>query len=141
MPPGRHRKESFMRSRTTAPWVTCALVLVGLVVGSNVEAQKKARKPKKIRSISSCMKYSQSMSEVGIHLTLDNRCDADLSCDMSWSLRCDGSDDEKASKRSGTDTLFVSMDDSQSAFASAAACGDQGWRVTDVRWGCKDPTQ
>jgi len=130
-----------MRSKTTAPWVTCALVVLGLLVGANVNAQKKPKKPRKIRSISSCMKYSQRMSEIGIHLTLDNRCDVDLSCDMSWSLRCDGSDGEKASTKKQTDTLFVSTDDSESAFASAAACGDRGWRVTNVRWGCKDPTQ
>lgn len=122
-----------MRARTVAPWLTCGLVLTGVCAAWDASAQKAPEKKRPdTQPITSCIDYDQDVRDDGIELSLVNTCDVDVDCAMSWTLRCDG-----AKPKRKTAALIMARGESASAFASAEACGEEGWRVTSVTWGCR----
>jgi len=137
-------------------WVFCALFTTGAFFYQGVpwssdrgvspvgvataEAQKRPdKRVAKKRAIRRCVSYKQEQYDDGLSILLKNRCDFDLSCSLSWRVRCD--EDESGTKRSKAELLTIDQGNSDSAYASASVCGDDGWRVTDVRWSCEDAAE
>lgn len=124
------------------PWAICAWVLVS-VHSSDTEiahvgvpdAAAQSKKKKKKTPVSRCVSFSQDQTrDNAISMTLKNRCDVDLSCSVSWTLRCDG-DDGKRKERE----VFTLLDDSSyTTDATADVCGEDGWAISDVSWACQD---
>lgn len=122
-----------MRKAPNAGWIACVVALGTMLVASAVSAQNKSRK---VRAISSCVKYDRTQADDGLNLNLDNTCDIDVECTMSWTLRCDA-----GGKHPASDTLDITSGQMSTAFASADACGDDGWRISGVKWSCKGSEQ
>lgn len=91
---------------------------------------------KKKRAIRRCVGYEQEMEEDGLRISLRNECSFDLSCTLSWRVRCDADEPDMQRRKAEVFTLDEGVSDG--AFASAAICGDDGWRVSEVRWSCED---
>ena len=124
------------------PWVMCAWALATVEISDHEithvgvpEAAAQA-KPKGKAPVSRCVRFSQEKSgDAALALTLKNRCDADLSCSVGWSVRCDADTDGKRKERE----VFTLLDDATyTVTASADVCGDDGWAINDVTWACQD---
>jgi hypothetical protein len=145
---------------STGLWVICAVLMSiaffcqgvplasqggSLLPGvSAAEAQKRVAKKKtkrksRERAIGRCVRYRQQQTEEGLYLRLANRCDFDLSCTMSWRVRCDS--DEPGTRRRKAEVLEIDQGTTDGTYASAAICGDDGWRISEVRWSCEDAAE
>ncbi len=138
-------------------WVFCALLAAGaffyqgipvgpshsvvLVGATPAHAQKRADSDsaKKKRAIRRCVDYRQEQRDDGLRIRLRNDCGFELSCTVSWRVRCD--EDEPETQRRKAETLLIDEGVTDGVYASAAACGDDGWRVSSVRWTCRDAAE
>lgn len=118
-----------MRKAPFAVWLACVVAMVTTLSSSHVAAQ---RKPKKTRAISSCVNYDRTQADDGLTLSLDNTCNLDVECTLSWTLSCDA-----GGKHPGSETLGIGAGTESTAFASADECGDDGWRISGVKWSCQ----
>ena len=123
-----------MRLSRAAQWVTCAFFAIGVASAGDVRGGPK--RGKKRASKMTCMKYSQAMSESGVDLTLRSGCEARVTCEIRWVVRC-GDDDKDTAKRQFAESFSLDHGDAHRAEPSAAVCGDESWEIDDVRWSCQ----
>jgi hypothetical protein len=122
-----------MRPSSLVAWSTCVLALqLAAVAGAQSRSPDKRKKPSPAR----CVSYSQDQRPQQIDIRLRNRCGVELSCNVSWSLRCD--DDAADRKRHEAAVFDLAAGATYLVEASASACGDDGWRIGDVRWQCRE---
>lgn len=123
------------RGRIVAPWVMCALMLPAL---QQVRVARAAGPDRAVGAggggdqVSTCVTLSQTERDRAVDIELASRCEAALSCRVRWSLVCDGD----AKRRAHARTFALAPSRAHAVTASAAACGDGGWSVRDVRWSC-----
>jgi hypothetical protein len=122
-----------MRTRTRAAGLGSALAIALSAIAATAGAQPK--KPPATVNVGECVRYRQDQDDGGIGFTLRSSCSADLDCSISWNLRCDG--DPAGGKRQGAQTFFLAAGSTGAAYASADACGDKGWSISQVRWSCR----
>jgi len=93
-------------------------------------------KAKKSRSLSRCVKYGQHLGEdkQSVDISLRNRCRMPVSCSVEWKITCDGED---GAGHESADVLRLVKGARETLNASAAACGDEGWAVDDIKWECE----
>ena len=129
-------------------WVSCALVGAGVLFcqgPTGIERWARADKgsdkasAKKQRAIRRCVQYRQEQYDDGLKIRLKNQCELDIECTISWSVRCD--QDGPETQRSKAEVLMIDRGMTDGAYASAAACGDDGWRISRVRWSCRDAAE
>lgn len=130
-----------MRTRRRATWIgsalTFALFTAIHLASGPAEAQPK-KKPKKAPkestvNVGECVDFDQQQDDGGIHFNLRSTCTADLECNVSWALRCDGD----ANRRQEARAFVLSAGSAGGAYASAADCGDRGWSIAQVKWSCR----
>ena len=119
-----------MRKAPLAAWLACVIALGATLASPHVAAQKKSTK--RVRAISACVKYDRSQADDGLTLSLDNTCNLDVECSMKWTLRCD-----EGPRHAGSTTLEIARGTESTAFASADQCGEDGWRITGIKWSCR----
>lgn len=111
-------------------------IALALATAPSAVAQKKPKKPKKKPSVTRCMDYSQDLGDDGMNVTLKNSCEFDVDCHLSWKVYCVKDDESPGSRHNGSSSVSIPESDTGSVFASAAVCGEQGWRIGNVRWTC-----
>lgn len=126
--------------RLVAAVVGCA-VAVGLSASSVDVACPEGSawaKPKAKKRVSRCMRYTQERGadEQSVDITLRNRCGYPVTCSLEWKVSCDA-DASDTSPREGARVLRLDRGERGATNASAAACGDDGWAVADIRWLCE----
>jgi len=119
-----------------------AVVLPALIAATFASGDLAARgprslkpPPKLVESVRACMKFRQQRlaEDKGLRMELRNCCHGPVKCSISWQVRCEN--DRPPDARSAD--LRIAAGTTQSAYGDAASCGDDGWRISDVRWNCE----
>ena len=123
--------------RTAA--VVSAAVLGVLLSGSAFARERKA-KPKPKKKITTCVRFSQigDAEARTITFTIDNGCEQELSCSISWTVTCEREQTNDAESHDENALLGSGQD--QSFHASAAVCGDDAYVISAPKWSCKTPS-
>lgn len=118
----------------SVPPMVCAFALAWLGPGaSGAMPTVAAQVCRSTGPVNSCVHYRQQLGKGGIKLILKSRCKEMMSCTISWELSCTG---DKAPRRDSH--IFTLMAGATEVVdASAAACGDKGWQIRNVRWNCQ----
>lgn len=128
------------RLMTSTLGAMCALALLSLDAtmypAAGAIGVRFAEAGKSVKSVSRCVKYRQDQRDTAIEIFLDNTCERDLSCSMSWSLTCHREDGEL--ERHRVDEAFELIDGTvHKVNASALSCGEDDWSISNVRWSCR----
>jgi hypothetical protein len=103
-------------------------------------ADKPAKGPvQKLASVNACMKYRQQklVEDGGLRMELRNCCHGPVKCAISWEVRCD-----RASKGDAKSAdLEIAAGTTESAYGYGNECGNDGWRISSVRWTCESVKQ
>jgi hypothetical protein len=88
----------------------------------------------KLESVNACMRYREQrlVEDGGLRMELRNCCHGPVKCAISWAVRCAG--DAKAEAKSAD--LEISAGTTESAYGYGTECGNDAWRISDVRWTC-----
>jgi hypothetical protein len=106
----------------------CAAALAVVTASAAGESYAYADEP--------CTKAHVAVDERGhkVVVSFDNRCDARIGCEVSWSLRCGkGGAEEKS------EVLRMDAHTGGEVIASALSCGDDDWHISPPRWRCDEP--
>ena len=98
---------------------------------------KNSKKRGAKRKLSRCVEYSQEIGETAMTLGLANDCKKPLECTMTWFLACHRQNG-KIERSRQSETFYLGDGTEHTVAASAAACGDDGWSIRNVRWTCRD---
>lgn len=93
----------------------------------------------RLESVNACMKYRQQklVEDGGLRMELRNCCHGPVKCAISWEVRCAGA--SKAGAKSAD--LEISAGSTESAYGYGNECGNDGWRISAVRWNCESVQQ
>ena len=82
-----------------------------------------------------CMKYRQQtlVEDGGLRMELRNCCRGPVKCAISWEVRCGRTASRTRSRR----RLEISAGSTESAFGYGTECGNDGWRISGVKWNCE----
>ena len=109
---------------------------------SSARAQAKASEKapakaptKKLESVMACMKYRQQklVEDGGLRMELRNCCHGPVKCAISWEVRCGRAGKPEAQAAD----LEIAAGSTESAFGYGTGCGNDGWRISGVRWNCE----
>ena len=125
------------------PLIAVLSVLVAATFASGHSAARGSRStkmpaeapPRKLDSVMACMKYRQQrlVEDGGLRMELRNCCRGPVKCAISWEVRC-GKDAKPDSKSAD---LEISAGTTESAYGYGTACGNDGWRISGVKWNCE----
>jgi len=119
-----------MRSPTWTRWATCALAISICVPVAFAD-----RGPK---SISTCTSFGQEdKGEDKVQFTVHNSCTIPVDCSISWRVVCAPESKKRRAAHAGAAKLALTNGAIQSAEASAAICGDDGWSIDSIAWSCQ----
>lgn len=128
-----------MRTTQMARWATCALVMSISVPAAFADrgASPTSPTPSK-KSLASCTAFDQQDSgEDTVKFTLQNTCTVPVDCQISWRVVCAPDSKKRRSTHPGSAKLALVDANVQSAQASAAVCGDDGWAIDSIQWSCE----
>lgn len=123
------------------------LVSVAIVLGvSSVSIERTGvrtsteaiAKPKAKKRVARCVRYNQVLGgdKQSVDISLRNRCRVPMTCSVEWKITCDA-DEADAEPRDFAKVVELGKGMRESVNASAAACGDDGWAVDDIKWDCE----
>ena len=121
------------------PLIAVLSVLVAATIASGhsaAQGSKSAKAPtKKLDSVMACMKYRQQrlVEDGGLRMELRNCCRGPVKCAISWEVRC--GKDAKPDPKSAD--LEISAGTTESAYGYGTECGNDGWRISGVKWNCE----
>ena len=118
------------------PVLLAATFASGHSAAQGTKSAKSAKAPvKKLESVMACMKYRQQrlVEDGGLRMELRNCCHGPVKCAVSWEVRCgrDGKPDAKSAD------LEIAAGSTESAFGYGTECGNDGWRISSVKWNCE----
>jgi len=105
-------------------------------VHSAAQGSRSAKGPvKKLESVNACMKYRQQklVEDGGLRMELRNCCHGPVKCSVSWQVRCEHA--SRADAKSAD--LEIAAGTTESAYGYGTECGNDGWRISEVRWSCE----
>ena len=118
------------------PVLLAATFASGHSAAQGTKSAKSAKAPvKKLESVMACMKYRQQrlVEDGGLRMELRNCCHGPVKCAISWEVRCGRGGKPEAKS---TD-LEIPAGSTESAFGYGTSCGNDGWRISGVRWNCE----
>jgi hypothetical protein len=121
--------------------VLAVLVAAAFATGhSAAQGSRSAKTPapgpaQKLASVNACMKYRQQklVEDGGLRMELRNCCHGPVKCAISWEVRCAGG----AKPEAKSADLEISAGSTESAYGYGNECGNDGWRISTVRWNCE----
>jgi hypothetical protein len=120
---------SVMRAITWARGATCVLAITICVPAL-------ADHPN--RSIASCTAFDQAeKGEDKVAFTIRSTCSIPIDCAVSWRVVCAPQSKKRRASHPSSAKFAVTEGGSESAEASAAVCGDDGWTIDSVQWRCE----
>ena len=69
--------------------------------------------------------------------TIHNTCSIPIDCSVSWRVVCAPESKKRWAAHPETAKFAITDGGSESAEASAASCGDDGWTIDSVHWSCE----
>ncbi len=119
-----------MRSTNWARWATCALA-ISICMPAFAGAKKKKK------SLAECTAFSQAeKGEDALELSVHNSCKVPVACSISWRVVC-APDTKRRAVHPKSALFTLTEGGEQSTEASAEFCGDDGWTIEAVQWGCE----
>lgn len=119
-----------MRAATWTRWATCALALSICVPVAMADRTK--------RSINECALFGQEdKGDDKVEFTINNTCSMPVDCSISWRVVCAPDSKKRRASHAGAAKLSLANGASQTAAASAAVCGDDGWSIDSIAWSCQ----
>ena len=117
-----------MRSQPWVRWATCALAMSICVPFAFAKPQ----------SVAACTGFDQAnKGDDKLEFTIKNSCTIPVDCSISWRVVCSPSSKKRRSVHPSTVKLALADNSSQSAEASAAICGEDGFAIDAIQWSCK----
>jgi hypothetical protein len=122
-----------MRAPRWARWASCALAM-SLVVSICAPAAFADR----ARSLADCTSFDQTSAvDAKVAFTIHNACTVPVDCAVSWRVVCAPDSKKRRAVHPGSAKLALTAGGGDTAEASAAVCGDDGWTIDSVRWRCE----
>jgi hypothetical protein len=114
--------------------VTMVAPLLICLLSSGAEPSEALAQKGKQKGVAACVKYEQALGsdKQSVDLRLSNSCDSVVSCELSWTVKCDGQPAQQREERS----FDLAIGEQRTTNASAEACGEAAWHVRNVRWRC-----
>jgi len=123
-----------MRSASWARWATCALAVV-IPLSISLSA---AFADRTARSLSSCTAFDQvDKGDDKVQFTIHSTCTIPIDCAISWRVVCAPESRKRRATHASNARLSFPAATSQTAEASAAVCGDDGWVIDQIQWSCQ----
>ena len=126
-------RSALVRQQRCVLFAAMAMLATPAVTASDATAQSKGKNKRRI-NVSRCVKYTQARIKEGISVHLENRCGIELSCGVTWVVRCQST--PKLPHHAG-DSFVLAKAASHLSEATSAACGDDGWEIDRIRWSCR----
>lgn len=119
-----------MRSTTWARWATCALAISILVPVATADHGSK--------SIATCTAFGQQdKGDDKVEFSIHNTCTIPVDCSISWRVVCAPESKKRRAVHPGAAKLLLADGSMQTAEASAAICGEDGWSIDNISWSCQ----
>jgi len=116
---------------TLARWAICALA-----VSICVPAAMAKNKGKK--SIADCTSFQQDdKDDDTVNLTVHNSCTIPVDCSVSWRVVCAPDSKTRRAVHDSSKKFSLSTGSEETNEASATVCGDDGWAIESIKWGCE----
>jgi len=118
-----------MRAPRWARWASCALA-VSLAVSPAAFADR-------AKSLAACTTFDQSnTAETKVAFTIHNTCTIPIDCAVSWRVVCAPDSRKRRNAHPSSAKFALTAGGGDTAEASAAICGDDGWTIDSVQWSC-----
>jgi hypothetical protein len=122
-----------MRSATWTRWAACALAITICVPAAVALADRGTKK-----SVADCTSFGQQdKDEDKVQFTISSSCTVPLDCAISWRVICAPESKKRRAVHPGAAKFGLTNGGSQTAEASAATCGDDGWSIDSISWSCQ----
>jgi hypothetical protein len=121
-----------MRAKTWTRWAMCALA-ISICVPLAAVADRDGKK-----SIATCATFGQQdKGDDKVEFTIHNSCTVPVDCSISWRVVCAPESKKRRATHLGAAKLALTNNTVQTAEASAAVCGDDGWSIDNIAWSCQ----
>jgi hypothetical protein len=115
---------------TWARWAICAIAVSICVPAAMANKAKK--------SLADCTTFQQNdKGDDAVDLTIHNSCTVPVDCSVSWRLVCAPDSKTRRSVHDESKKFSLTSGSEQSNEASASICGDDGWSLESIKWGCE----
>lgn len=119
-----------LRPSSWARWAICALAVSVCVPAAFANKTKK--------SIAECTSFQQNeKGDDAVEVTIHNSCAIPVDCSVSWRVVCAPDSAKRRSVHDDSKKFSLTSGTEQSNEASAAVCGDDGWAIESIKWGCE----
>jgi hypothetical protein len=90
------------------------------------------------KSVSTCTSFGQQdKDDDKVQFTINNTCTIPVDCSITWRVVCAPESKKRRAVHAGAAKLALTNSSAQSAEASAAVCGDDGWSIDGISWSCQ----
>jgi hypothetical protein len=90
------------------------------------------------KSISSCATFGQQdKGDDKVEFTIHNTCTIPVDCSISWRVVCAPESRKRRASHAGAAKMALPNGSMQTAEASAAICGNDGWSIDNIAWSCQ----
>jgi hypothetical protein len=121
-----------MRAPRWARWASCALA-----VSLNVSICAPAAFADRARSLADCTTFDQTNTgDAKVAFTIHNACTIPVDCAVSWRVVCAPESRKRRAVHPSSAKFALAAGGGDTAEASAAVCGDDGWTIDAVQWSC-----
>lgn len=121
-----------MRSLSWTRWAACALA-ISICVPVALADRGGDKK-----SIATCTSFGQAdKGDDKVEFTIHNTCTVPVDCSITWRLVCAPDSKKRRAVHAGAARLALTNGTVQTAEASAAICGDDGWSIDSINWTCQ----
>ena len=119
-----------MRAASWTRWAACALAISICVPVALADRDKK--------SIADCTSFGQQdKGDDKVEFTIHNSCTIPVDCSITWRVVCAPESKKRRAVHAGAAKLALGNSSMQTAEASAAICGDDGWSIDHIAWSCQ----
>ncbi|HTL34366.1 MAG TPA: hypothetical protein VL326_14665 [Kofleriaceae bacterium] len=112
-----------------ARWAICALA-VSVCVPAAVAKNKK--------SLADCTSFQQNdKGDDGVEITVHNSCTVPVDCSVSWRVVCAPDSKTRRAVHDTSKKFSLTTGSEETNEATATICGDDGWTIESIKWGCE----
>jgi len=114
-----------------ARWAICALAISVCVPAALAKNKSK-------KSIADCTSFQQNDKEEDrVEITIHNSCAIPVDCSLSWRVVCAPDSVKRRSVHDNSKKFLLTSGTEQTNEADPAVCGDDGWAIESIKWGCE----
>jgi hypothetical protein len=90
------------------------------------------------KSIASCATFGQQdKGDDKVELSINNACGIPVDCSITWRVVCAPESRKRRAVHAGLAKMALPDGATQTAEASAAICGHDGWSIDSIAWTCQ----